>query len=241
MVALWGHVAWSHDWKGCRDVNIFFTFLLKIPNYHHFQWENAFVKSVNFSDIELTPVIPSRYIDFRCVLCARATVAISLYVSPILDLAQLLQAKRNGWACVSLNPRNVPGWQENSIGADSKSLLTAQPSHIWHKNYTQDIIYALCAIEPSCLHSLKDMKLLLSWNSDKFVYSYRLLNSKTHMPFLVFIGYQTYRKNEKKILEKSVLASLYYLSLTWAIYSQWLHSSAQQGPSSRSETNNIHC
>ena len=47
-------------------------------------------------------------------------------------------------------------WQENSIGADSESLLTAQPSHIWwyYKNYTQDIIYALCAIEPSCLHSV---------------------------------------------------------------------------------------
>ena len=47
--------------------------------------------------------------------------------------------------------------QENSIGADSESLLVAQPSHIWweYKNYTQDIIYALCAIEPSCLHSLK--------------------------------------------------------------------------------------
>ena len=48
-------------------------------------------------------------------------------------------------------------WQENSIGANSESLLTAQPSHIWwyYKNYTQDIIYVLCAIEPSCLHSLK--------------------------------------------------------------------------------------
>ena len=48
-------------------------------------------------------------------------------------------------------------WQENSIGADSESLLTAQTSHIWwyHKNYTQDIIYALCAIEPPCLYSLK--------------------------------------------------------------------------------------
>ena len=48
-------------------------------------------------------------------------------------------------------------WQENSIGADSESLLTAQPSHIWwyYNNYTQDIIYALCAIVPSCLHSLK--------------------------------------------------------------------------------------
>ena len=47
-------------------------------------------------------------------------------------------------------------WQENSIGTDSESLLTAQPSHIWwdYKNYTSDIIYALCAIEPSCLHSL---------------------------------------------------------------------------------------
>ena len=47
-------------------------------------------------------------------------------------------------------------WQENSI-ADSESLHTAQPSHIWwyYKNYTQDIIYALCAIEASCLHSLK--------------------------------------------------------------------------------------
>ena len=48
-------------------------------------------------------------------------------------------------------------WQENSIGADSESLLTAQTSHIWwyHKNYTQDIIYALCAIEPPCLYCLK--------------------------------------------------------------------------------------
>ena len=43
-------------------------------------------------------------------------------------------------------------WQENSIGADSESLLVAQPSHIWwyYKNYTQDINYALCAIGPSC-------------------------------------------------------------------------------------------
>ena len=48
-------------------------------------------------------------------------------------------------------------WQQNSIGADSESLLTVQSRHIWwyYKNYTQDIIYALCAIEPSCLHSLK--------------------------------------------------------------------------------------
>ena len=32
----------------------------------------------------------------------------------------------------------------------------ALPSHIWwdYKNFTQYIIYALCAIEPSCLHSL---------------------------------------------------------------------------------------
>ena len=47
--------------------------------------------------------------------------------------------------------------QENSIGADSESLLVAQPSHIWwdYKNYTKDIIYAFCAVEPSCLHSLK--------------------------------------------------------------------------------------
>ena len=39
-------------------------------------------------------------------------------------------------------------WQENSIGADSESLLVSRPSHIWwdYKNYTQDIIYALCAI-----------------------------------------------------------------------------------------------
>ena len=57
------------------------------------------------------------------------------------------------------NPMNVPGWvtwQENSIGDDSESLLMAQPSHIWwdHNNYTQDIIDALCAIKPSCLHAL---------------------------------------------------------------------------------------
>ena len=46
--------------------------------------------------------------------------------------------------------------QENSIQADGESLITAQPSHIlWdYKNYTQYIIYALCAIEPSTLHSL---------------------------------------------------------------------------------------
>ena len=49
-------------------------------------------------------------------------------------------------------------WQENSIGTDSDSLPTAQPRHIWwyNKNYAQDIIYALCAIEPSCLYYLKD-------------------------------------------------------------------------------------
>ena len=47
-------------------------------------------------------------------------------------------------------------WQGNTIGADSESLLTAQPSDIWgdYKNFTKDIIYALCAIEQSCLHSL---------------------------------------------------------------------------------------
>ena len=47
-------------------------------------------------------------------------------------------------------------WQENAIGADSESLLTAQPSHIWwdYNNSTQDIICALCAIETACLHSL---------------------------------------------------------------------------------------
>ena len=48
-------------------------------------------------------------------------------------------------------------WQENSIGADSESLLVAQPSQIWwdYNTYIQDVIYALCAIETSCLHSLK--------------------------------------------------------------------------------------
>ena len=53
--------------------------------------------------------------------------------------------------------RNWGTWQENSIGADSESLLVAQPSHIWwdYKTYTQDIIYALCAFETSCLHTLK--------------------------------------------------------------------------------------
>ena len=52
--------------------------------------------------------------------------------------------------------RNWGTWQENPIGADSESLLVAQPSHIWwdYKTYIQDIIYALCAIETSCLHSL---------------------------------------------------------------------------------------
>ena len=47
-------------------------------------------------------------------------------------------------------------WQKNSIGTDSESLLTAQPSHIRrnYNNFTLDIIYALCAIAPSCLHSL---------------------------------------------------------------------------------------
>ena len=70
---------------------------------------------------------------------ARSTVSISLYVSP--------------------NPMNVTGWlnwQENATGADNESLLMAQLSHIWWdcKNYTQGIIYALCAIEPPFLHSL---------------------------------------------------------------------------------------
>ena len=52
--------------------------------------------------------------------------------------------------------RNWGTWQENPIGADSQSLLVAQPSHIWwdYKTYIQDIIYALCAIETSCWHSL---------------------------------------------------------------------------------------
>ena len=56
--------------------------------------------------------------------------------------------------------RNVHGCldtkRESSIGDDSESLLAARPSHIWwdYKNYAQDIIYALCAIEPSFLHSL---------------------------------------------------------------------------------------
>ena len=66
--------------------------------------------------------------------------------------------------CISLYvspyPMSVPSWmtwQENSIGADSESLLTAQPSHIWwyYKNHTQYIIYAIYAIGPSCLHSPK--------------------------------------------------------------------------------------
>ena len=52
--------------------------------------------------------------------------------------------------------RNWVTWQENSIGTGSKSLLTAQPDHIWwdYKNFTQDIIHALFAIKPSYLHSL---------------------------------------------------------------------------------------
>ena len=46
--------------------------------------------------------------------------------------------------------------QENPIGADGESLLTTQPSHIWwdYKIYTRYLIYAFCAIQPSCLHSL---------------------------------------------------------------------------------------
>ena len=53
--------------------------------------------------------------------------------------------------------RNWGTWQENSIGAYSESLLVAQPSHIWweYKTYIQGIIHELCAIETSCLHSLK--------------------------------------------------------------------------------------
>ena len=60
--------------------------------------------------------------------------------------------------CFTLSDeRNWVNWQENSIGADSESLSVAQPSHIWsdYNNYTWGIIYALCAIESSCLHSLK--------------------------------------------------------------------------------------
>ena len=41
-----------------------------------------------------------------------------------------------------------------------------------------------------------------SWNSDGIVYSHRLENSKIHMPFLMFIGYQKYRINEKNIGER---------------------------------------
>ena len=46
--------------------------------------------------------------------------------------------------------------KKNSMGADGMPLPTAQPSHIWwdYSDYTQDIIAALCAIEPSCLLSL---------------------------------------------------------------------------------------
>ena len=46
-------------------------------------------------------------------------------------------------------------WHENSICVDNESF-TAQPSHISrdYTNHTQDIIYALCDIEPSCLHYL---------------------------------------------------------------------------------------
>ena len=69
-------------------------------------------------------------------------------------------------------------WQEHSIGADSESLLTAQPSHIWreYKNFTQDIIYALCTIEPSCLHSLNSHYLYNSiypdpcWDDSNYSY-----------------------------------------------------------------------
>ena len=45
----------------------------------------------------------------------------------------------------------------NSVYFAVRFTLSAKHSHIWwdFKNYTQNIIYALCAIEPSCLHSLK--------------------------------------------------------------------------------------
>ena len=60
--------------------------------------------------------------------------------------------------------RTLVSWPANLIGADSDLLLTAQPSHIWpdYNNFPQDIIYALCAIGPSCLYFLKDHYL---WNS----------------------------------------------------------------------------
>ena len=78
-----------------------------------------------------------------------------------------------------------------------------------------------------------------SWNSNEVVYSYRLLNSKIHMPYLVSIGYQKYRKIEKQNIGEKWFGSRYYLSPTWTIYNRWQHS-WQQGPSSRSATSNIH-
>ena len=68
---------------------------------------------------------------------------------------RVLRSRNNVYFIVRFplsDERTWATWQENSIEADSESLLVAQPSHIWwyYKNYTQVIIYAFCAIEPSC-------------------------------------------------------------------------------------------
>ena len=59
------------------------------------------------------------------------------------------------------------------------------------------------------------------WNINEIVYSNTLLNSKIHLPSLVVIEYQKYSTNERILLEKSVLASRYYLSLTWTRVRSW--------------------
>ena len=61
------------------------------------------------------------------------------------------------------------------------------------------------------------------WNNDEIVYSYRLLNSKIRMPFIVFMGYQKYRKNEIDIAEKCSGVSILFEPY-WTIYIQWLQS-----------------
>ena len=54
------------------------------------------------------------------------------------------------------------------------------------------------------------MKHFVSWNKDGIVYSYRLINSQMHMPFLVLIGYRKYRKNEYNIGEKCFGVSILF-------------------------------
>ena len=66
------------------------------------------------------------------------------------------------WHWSSLGLLNLEPTRHNSrvgckVPTDLVKISVKEATHMgFHYNYTQDIIYALCAIEPACLHSLKD-------------------------------------------------------------------------------------